>query len=499
MPSDLDLYRKAAKALKKALAARDPQAVERLRAVLPDADAPKHADILHVIAREAGHESWPKLKFAVETGQMSREARADRLRQALYNGQSWVVGRLLRDDPQLTTGRLDLQAAVYDLPAVRKAIESSPARATAPIGGRTPLLHLAFSKYIHMAPEKRGPMLEIADLLFAHGADPNDGFPPEPGSQHRLSALYGALGHANNIALAEWLLAHGASPDDNESLYHSTEHRDHAGLKLLIRYGARTRGTNAVARALDFNDAEAVRLLLEHGADPNEAVKDHPSGEPIDTIPALHQAARRWCSAEIARLLIGHGADPAAVWNGHSAYATALIFGNEAMARQLAELGHARPLSLNESILADCAAGTFAGARLDLASLHEQDRHLMTRIVWGPERLDHIKALIAAGLDPDHPDEMGLTPLHLAAWEGFADRVAYLITVSPDLTRRNAYGGDALSTTIHGSEFCPKADERDHIVCGQALLEAGAELRSDMIEHCGREDMALFLESWRQD
>jgi hypothetical protein len=29
--------------------------------------------------------------------------------------------------------------------------------------------------------------------------------------------------------------------------------------------------------------------------------------------------------------------------------------------------------------------------------------------------------------------------------------------------------------------------------CRYRLLEAGAELRPDMIEHCGREDIALFL------
>jgi ankyrin repeat protein len=498
MPSDLQSFRKSAKALKKSFAAGDSSAALRLRAVVTDAGDPKHADFLHVIARENGHESWPKLKFALEAAAMSREERADRLAEALYHGRRWVAEKLLAAEPGLTSGRLDLQAATYDLAAIRAALAKTPAAATAPIRDRTPILHLAFSKYIHMAPEKRSDMLAIAELLLANGADVNDGYPPEPGSGHKLSALYGALGHANNMPLAEWLLAHGASPDDNESLYHATELGHHDGLKLLIRHGVSTKGTNALARALDFNDAEAARLLLEYGADPNEAIHHHPSGEPVDAFTALHQGARRWCSAEIAHLILDHGANPLAVWKGHTAYATALIFGNTTFADALAARGFATPLSPNEAILAECAAGRVPANRLDQAALHAEDRRLLTRIVWGPDRLDHLKALVAAGLDPNHPDEMGLTPLHLGGWEGLSDRVAWLATLAPDLTHRNRYGGDALSAVLHGAEFNPKADERDHIGCARLLLEAGARLTPDMIEHCGNEEMALFLEGWNE-
>jgi ankyrin repeat protein len=496
MPSDLQSFRKSAKALKKAFAAGDPSAIRRLRAVVPGDREPKHADILHVIARESGHESWPKLKFAVEAAAMSRGQRADRLHDALYHGRRWVAEKLLAAEPDLASGRLDLQVATYDLAALRRALAATPSAATTPINGRTPLVHLAFSKYIDMAPEKRADMLAIAELLLAHGADVDDGYPPEPGSKHKLSALYGALGHADNMPLAEWLLVHGASPDDDESLYHATELGHHDGLKLLIRHGVSTRRTNALARALDFDDAEAARLLLEHGADPNEAIDHHPSGEPIDAFTALHQGARRWCSAEIAELILDHGGNPRAVWKGHTPYATARIYGNDGFAEALAARGFATPLSPNEAILAECATGRVPAGRLDTAALHAEDRRLLTRIVWGPERLAHLKALVAAGLDSDHPDEMGLTPLHLGGWEGLSDRVAYLVTLGPDLTHRNRYGGDALSAVLHGAEFNPKADERDHVGCARLLLEAGAKLTPDMIEHCGNEEMALFLEGW---
>jgi ankyrin repeat protein len=498
MPFDLQQFRKSAKQLKKAYASGEPSAVLRLRAVMSDNREPKHADFLHVIARENGHESWPKLKFSVEAAQMSRQERADRLSGALYHGRRWVVEKLLTDEPDLTDGRLDLQIATYDLAAVRKVLTAMPSAATTAIKDRPPIIHLAFSKYIHMAPEKRADMVAIGELLVAHGADVNDGYPPEPGSDHRLSALYGALGHGNNMPLAEWLLAQGATPDDNESLYHATELGHHDGLKLLFRYGVSTKRTNALARALDFNDAEAARLLLDYGADPNEAIDHHPSGQPVDAFTALHQGARRWCSAEIAHLILDHGGNALAVWKGHTPYATARIFGNDAFADALAARGFATPLSANERILAECATGRVPAKPLDLSALHAEDRRLLTRIVWGPDRLAHLRALVAAGLDPSHPDDMGLTPLHLGGWEGLSDRVAYLVTLDPDLKHRNRFGGNALSAVLHGAEFNPKADERDHIGCAKLLLEAGAELTPDMIEHCGNEEMALFLESWNE-
>ncbi|MEX1344977.1 MAG: ankyrin repeat domain-containing protein, partial [Candidatus Limnocylindrales bacterium] len=87
--NDLDRHRQEAKRLRRAFAAGDADAVRRVRAVLGDAGLPQHAQALHVIAREQGHSSWPRLKLALETAAMDRAQRAERLGRALYFGQEW--------------------------------------------------------------------------------------------------------------------------------------------------------------------------------------------------------------------------------------------------------------------------------------------------------------------------------------------------------------------------------------------------------------------------
>lgn len=500
MMHSLDYLRRQAKQLKRDFSQGKRDAVDRVLKVLPEVASIRHADALHVIAREQGHQSWPRLKLAVELSAMDRSARAERLKIALYLGQNWVTDDLLRADPDLPAHNLGLRCAMYDVDGVRKALSKDPAAAVRMVGMRRPILHLAFSRHFRAAPARMDAMIAIAEALVAAGADVNDSYPAEPGSEHRLSALYGALGHAGNLRLAEWLLDQGADPNDNESLYHATELGHLDGLKLLMRYDVSTRGTNALARMLDFDNLEGVRLLLDYGADPNEAVLDHPSGEPIDTIPALHQAARRGRDGHVAQLLLDHGADAAEIWQGHSAYALARAYGNAPFAAALEAAGHGRKLGEAEAILAACAEGAVPSGRpLDDLPLDQEERRMLTRVILWEDRLDHAKALVAAGIDPDLPEEMGMTPLHLAGWAGLRDHVAWLLTLEPDLSHVNDYGGDIVGTIVHGSENRLDVEERDHVGCARLVLEAGAALRRSDLLGAMQEEMAAFLRDWAVD
>ena len=312
-----------------------------------------------------------------------------------------------------------------------------------------------------------------------------------------LSALYGALGHANNLALAEWLLRHGADPNDGESLYHSTElgHRD--GLRLLLRHGARPEGTNALPRALDFNDHEAVALLLEAGADPNEGIAPHPSGEPSFVIPALHQAARRHCDGRMVGLLLDAGVDPSMRYRGMTPYSMARVYGNAEAARLIAGAGGDTGLDDQESLLAAAADDAVPEGRyLNPDKLRAEYRALVRELLHLPGTMPHIRRLVDIGMEYDRPDDMGLTPVQIAGWEGLPEQMGYFLSLKPDLSHVNGYGGTLLSTIIHGSENCPARGTRDHIACARLALEQGVALPERAIDLAGEPGMAAFLASW---
>ena len=496
MSNPTEKLRREAKALKKGFVAGDARAVARVRAVLPDAAEIKLADALHIVAREAGHDSWPKLKLADEAAAMDRDVKAERLKMALFFGQHWVVDALLRETPDLGRDNFGLICALYDVAAVRRVLARDPAAATRIVGIRRPITHLAFSQHLHGAGSV-ADMLEVAEALVAAGADVNDCYLYNNDEHSPLSALYGAIGHARNMVLAEWLLNRGADPNDGESLYHSTElgHRD--GLRLLLKHGARPDGTNALPRALDFNDHEAVQLLLKAGADPNEGIAEHAFGEPPFVIPALHQAARRMCDERMISLLLAAGADPSQRYKGVTPYALARIYGNAGAARLIAEAGADTGLSAEEDLLTAAADDEVpVGRYVDTAKLSDEYRDLIRAILHLPGKRGHVERLVAIGLDFDRPDAMGVTPVQIAGWEGLADMMSYFLRLKPDLSHVNGYGGTLLSTIIHGSENCPARAERDHVACARLALQQGVALPKRAITQAGQAEMSAFLAEW---
>ena len=494
MTSQLDHLRRRAKSLRRDFRSGNEAARARAAAVFPDADTLKHADALHVIAREEGFASWPRLKTALEVAAMDRAARADRLKIALYFGQGWVTDQLLETDPDLAHDNFGLELALLDRQSVADRLARDPDAATRMIGVRSPILHLAFSQRWRDMEQGGARSVEIAGLLKDNGADVNDSYPSEPGSEHELSALYGALGHAGNLELARWLLENGADPNDNESLYHSTELGHSDGLRLLLDHGVKIEGTNALPRALDFDNLEMVTMLLKAGADPNEGVSDHPSGQPNVVIPGLHQAARRMCSPEIAQALIDHGADGSFRYDGHSAYAFARMSGNRAVADVIEATGQATELDEMERALAAIADGDVV--RLDPDRLTGRARKVVHWLLGFDGTLPHVKRLIESGYNPDWVDEQDMPAIHIAAWEGLADAVEYLLGLEPDFEHRNMYGGDILGTAIHGAEFCPARDRRDHLTCVRLILEAGSMIHRSDMEGSGVEPLTELLNEW---
>jgi ankyrin repeat protein len=499
MTHALERLRRQAKILKSNYEMGNPNALARIRRHPPRSDGSelRHADFLHVIAKEQSFASWPQLKLAVETQGMDRATKQQRLKIAVYHGQNWVIQQLLWDTPDLAKGMLGLEIALYDLAAVQLAIEEDPRVATTLRDPRSPILHLAFSKYLSARPELQDDMIAIGELLLVNGADVNDSTPVDAQNNHPLSALYGALGHAGNMPLAQWLLEHGADPNDGESLYHATELGHHRGLELLLKHGVDVNGQNALPRALDFNDPIMVRLLLDAGADPNVFKADPVGGESPWVIPSLHQAARRMCAPEIVEMLLDAGANLNQTWRGTTAYVYACVYGNAPMQVVLERAGADTQLTDIEILLANAAKGKIPPKiYIDTATMHEDFRDLIRLIVHLPDAMPHVRALVGLGLEYDRPDAQGIPPVQIAGWEGLPDMMAYLLSLGPDLSHVNGYGGTLLGTILHGSENNPVRSDRDYLECPRLALEHGAALPQRMVDLAGEEAMAEFLQDW---
>ena len=494
-PQSLEQARRAAKRLKKQLAAGDQDAVARFQAVFGasrSAAAASHADCLHVVAREAGAPSWPRLKLAVETAAMTRDQRIARLSRAVASGAVHVSDRLLALDPTLADAHFGLQLALARRDAVLAALAADPAVAMRPIGDRWPIHHLCYSRIHQRTPEASPVMVNLLEALIAAGADVNQGFASEPGSDHLLSPLYGALGHAGHLALAEALLRHGADPNDNESLYHATELDALDGVRLLFRHGAEIGNTNAFYRMLDRESLEGVQVFLANGAELN------------GRYGALHHAILRGRSAEIGACLIDHGADLSARLGGRTPYALAMIHGNWPMADLLAARGADTTLGDTERLLALIARADGDGARRLLAeqpslreSLTDRDLSRQTQFAMVADKLPVLRLLAELGFDPNRRGESGMPPIHAAAWWGLAEIVEMYIGLGVDLEIENMYGGRTLGAAIHGSMNCPGREHGDYLRCVRSLVDAGARIRPDE-GHLdeGTEEISLFVEGW---
>lgn len=502
MTKSLDQLRRDARALKTAYEAGDRHARERirLRPPRPKGTLLKHADYLHVLAQENGFASWPALKLAVELHGIDKAAKLQRLKIALYNGQMAVVERLLDEVPDLADGVLGLEIALYRREAVETALQVDPSCLERDFGPAPALVHLARSRMIHKYPDREADMLAIAEMLLAHGADVNQGLLVAEGSDHYLSPLYLAIGHAGNMPLGRWLLEHGADPNDNESLYHATELGHHEGLKMLLAHGADPRGTNAMLRAMDFHDVEAVRMLLDAGALADEFNDAEIGGEKPWVVPALHQAARRMSPPAMINLLLEAGADPARTYQGCTAYGYARVFGNPDLAQAIETRGQVPHLTQQEALLAKAADGEdTTGQFVDTAKLPDAYRDIIRVILHLPGKLDHVKRLVALGVEYDRPDSEGLTPVQVAGWEGLPEMMAYILSLSPDLSHINGYEGTLLSTIIHGSENCPQRAQRNYVGCLQLALEQGVALPRRAPQLAGDPAVAEFLADWAQN
>jgi ankyrin repeat protein len=503
---DLDHLRKQAKELLARYRHLDPTALNRFRMNLPAAFAKDDAAIatlglrLHdaqsCIAREYGLPSWADLKSLVDTRRASVGNRTEVLLDLLRliypadivggsnRARPAVAARILEDSPTLLADDPYLACAIGNEARLRQATKDNTVWVNRPGGplNLPPLVAVTHSSLMRIQTFRDG-LLASARLLLEVGANANQTVGSRwqpasltaPSEVYRLSALYGAAGQNRDPELTKLLLDAGADPNDGESLYHSLENRECT--RLLLTAGARIAGSNALYRVLDLDDVEALRLLLSHGADPNEPATSAPTSDWGS--PLLWAIRRRRSRTHVAVLLDAGATRSARTPDGTDAHTWAQRFGLPDVAELLSDVADTRHESEEEQFIAACTVGDEVRARriqstrpdLPIALSELQLRLLPELAAQGCAAV--VKLMVKLGWPiATLGGDWSASALNHAVFRGDAELVRFLLEQGANWMEQHGHGDNACGTLSWAS--CNEPVEGGNwLGCAEALVAHG--------------------------
>ena len=365
-----------------------------------------------------------------------------------------------------------------------------------PPKGWPPLLYVCNSRYRTSDESVHATRLEAAQALIDLGADVNAGLREAETIRGYRTALGSAIGKARSPRLAGLLLSAGADIADGPTLYEgcamweAVRALDVESLQLLLAAEPpQWHVCHALPHALRHNDLALVRLLLDHGGDPNwhmgawgfkgnclhEAVvlgndlaiveallahggqanhQDRDGRTPLALAVALHRD-------EIAALLRRHDADEAQV-RPVDRWVAASFEGDIDTAMQLA-IEHSGQADAVQTLYGNTATkAQRAAARAQLAPFFKGADHLWLCRVIARQTEDAppvlrgadeqvVRLLLGGGLDPNMADDDGEFPLHLASAANDAGALNALLAYGADTTALNFAGQTPLDIALaHG-------------------------------------------------
>ncbi|GAA3093707.1 ankyrin repeat protein [Kribbella aluminosa] len=473
---DLDQLRRRARELVRAARSGDASALARIGQV---SDAVTLSAARLALAREYGFASWARLKAAVDARTTDVDQRARAFCEASIRDWTGRAVRMLDTTPELARYGFATAVVLGDVARVGDAVARFPGFVTRadPQTGWTPL-HLACGSRWHRLDLARADGLaSVARLLLDAGADPatrtRDGWTP----------LRCAVAGAANPAVVGLLLERGAVPDDHDLYLACFGDDDHRSLRLLLARTTDLRDTTALAAPISTGDTEAVRLLLEAGANPNLAAPAELYGAGVDDPPwpTVYAAVHAGCPVELLQLLLDHAADPDTPGpDGRTPYQLAVRLGRADLAQLLRRHGAEPDATEVDLFLAACLRAERAVAErmlqrglVCLDQLDPEDRAVVIRAA-NEGRTDAVRLLLDLGLPIDTRGGDGATPLHAAAYSGSADTVRLLLIRGADLEARDS---TPLVWAMVGSGERPTDNpDADWVDTVRVLLDAGAPI-----------------------
>jgi ankyrin repeat protein len=512
---NLEQYKKQAKDLARDCELGIPDALTRIRRHHPRFHKPPESEIRNanvaltdaqlVIAREHGFKSWPRFAKHIETLNLIRSvASLSNLAAAFIevacvprhsghrSGTLEHAEMILSRYPQVAASSIYTAAILADEPSVRAFLSRDPKSSTARGGPYNwdALSYLCFSRYLRLDKTRSDAFVRTAGILLDAGARANTGWfemidHPNPRPMWE-SALYGSAGIAQHPGLTHLLLERGADPNDEETPYHLPEGYDNTVMKIVLESGK----LNAVSlswmllRKTDTHDEEGLRLVLDHGADPNAPTKFGDN--------ALHHALRRDNALSIIELLLDRGANPALqnTRDGRSATAMAARRGRGDVLAMLEKRGYLLDLHGVDNLSAACATGD----RDAVSFLVVSEPHLSQETIAEGGTLlaefasngnvEGLRCLLGLGVsatalytegDPYFDIAKNSTALHVAAWRAWPSAVKELIARGSPVNALDGKGRTPLSLAVKAclDSYWTNRRSPDSV---DALLKAGASI-----------------------
>lgn len=481
---NLEHLRKQAKELLHNFQQGDPGAVERFRSLasLPAPASAKLADAQHVLAREYGFASWPKLKEHVES--LARLLPpAELLSSAVRASDADKVARVLETYPALRAQINEPMARVErGVHALLAAVQRGDRKtfdvlleAGADINARSRWWAGGIGVLDECAPEMAAFLIERGATVDVHAAARLGMFGRLVGLVTADASVVGSRGHngqtplhfASTVEIAEYLLERGADIDARDIQHESTP-AQHMLRVVQARHYPRDR--QEIARYLVARGCR-TDILMAAALGDLQLVRRH-----LDTDPACLRTSvsEKYFPKQDSRS--GGTIYIQIFGRGRTAHLVARDFGRQEvfqflMQRSPEDLKLAQACELGD---ADTFRTLLAKRPNLKETLSDDDRRRLPDAAQN-NNTEAVKLMLAAGWPVDTPGEYDMTSLQWAAWHGNAEMVREVLRYHPQLELNCQHGITALGCVFHGSENGWHRDTGDYVATVEALLDAGAK------------------------